>query len=205
MVNIILMSYKRLTQAELNTFATTVSQKMSDNVQFAPFKSYVDELKATNYEFAVALANAKRGSQEQVAVKNDCLATVIRCLDRLAYEINGLADGDTKIGLASGFDVVKLTSNAASEVTTPTNLVVKNAEQTGVLKLTYTGNPSAVTYGIEYQIKGEEVWKNGTYSTSQNALLSDLPSGATVFVKIRALGRKQMKSDWTDAVSTVVV
>jgi hypothetical protein len=50
MINIILMSYKRLTQAELNTFATTVSQKMTDNVQFAPFKNYVDELKATNYQ-----------------------------------------------------------------------------------------------------------------------------------------------------------
>jgi DNA polymerase/3'-5' exonuclease PolX len=126
-------------------------------------------------------------------------------LDRLAYEVNGLADGDTKIGLASGFDVVKSTASAISEVTTPTNLMVKNADAVGTIKLTWMGNASAVNYGVEYQIKGEDIWKNGTYSTSQSAFLSSLPSGAIVFVKIRALGRKQMKSDWTEAVSTVVV
>jgi hypothetical protein len=203
--NIILLSYKRLSQAELNTFATTVGQKMTDNVQFAPFKNYVEELKATNYLFAVALANAKRGSQEQVAVKNDCLTTVIRCLDRLAHEVNGLADGDTKIGLASGFDVVKSTPTVVTDISMPTNLTVRNAEATGTLKLTWTGNAAAVNYGIEYQVKGEEIWRNGTYSTSQSALLSGLPSGEVVAVKVRGLGRKQMKSEWTEPVSMIVV
>ena len=48
MINIIVLSYKKLPQADLNTFASTVYQKMTEDAQFVGLKSWVDALKIAN-------------------------------------------------------------------------------------------------------------------------------------------------------------
>ena len=205
MINIIVLSYKRLPQAALNSFASTVYQKMTDDAQFVGLKSWVDALKIANDEFTTALANALRGNEAQTIAKNKCWDVVIKCLDKLAYEVNGLADGDEEIAKAAGFDVRKAPKEI-KEVAIPTNLVALNLnDKTGAVSLSWNCDSTGVVqYAVEYQIQGETTWHNGTYSTSKSVVLMGIEPRSFLLVKIRSLGRKELKSDWTPPVGVLV-
>ena len=205
MINIIVLSYKKLPQAGLNTFASTVSQKMTDDTRFVALKPSVDALKIANDEFTTALANAFRGSEAQTIAKNKCWDVVIKCLDRVAYEVNGVADGNEDIAKAAGFDVKKAPKEV-KEVAIPTNLVALNiVDKTGAVSLSWDCDTTGVIqYAVEYQIQGEETWRNGTYCSSRSVVLTGFEPRSFILVKTRSMGRKELKSDWTPPVGVLV-
>ena len=205
MLNIIVLSYKKLPQADLNTFASTVYQKMTDDAQFVGLKSWVDALKIANDEFTTALANALRGSEAQTNAKNKCWDVVIKCLDRVAYEVNGVANGNDEIAKAAGF-AVKKASKEVKEVAIPTNLVALNlVDKTGAVSLSWKCDTTGVIqYAVEYQIQGEETWHNGTYCSSKSVVLTGLEPRSFILVRTRSMGRKELKSDWTQPVGVLV-
>ena len=205
MINIIVLSYKKLPQADLNTFASTVYQKMTEDAQFVGLKPWVDALKIANDEFTIALANALRGSEAQTNAKNKCWDVVIKCLDRVAYEVNGVANGDEEIAKNAGFDVRKA-SKEIKEVAIPTNLVALNlVDKTGAVSLSWKCDTTGVIqYAVEYQIQGEEKWHNGTYCTSKSVVLTGFEPRSFILVRTRSMGRKELKSDWTQPVGVVV-
>lgn len=205
MINIIVLSYKKLPQAGLNTFASTVYQKMTEDAQFVGLKTWVDALKIANDEFTTALANAFRGNEAQTIAKNKCWDVVIQCLDKLAYEVNGVANGNEEIAKDAGFDVRKAPKEV-KEVAMPTNLVALNLnDKTGAVSLSWKCDSTGVVqYAVEYQIQGEETWRNGTYSTSKSVVLTGIEPRSFILVKTRSMGRKELKSDWTQPVGVLV-
>jgi uncharacterized protein (UPF0335 family) len=204
MKNIVLLSYKKMAQAELNTFASTVYQKMIDDAQFSAQKNSVLELKAVNDAFAVAIANAYRGSQAQTIAKNECLSTVVDRLDRLAYEVNLLANDDENVVKASGFDV-RSNSTVVRELTTPTNLSAVNVPEKGAIKFAWAGSAAAINYAIEMQGSDTTVWKNGTYSTSQSVVVTGLEVGKNYAFRVCGLATRGRKSGWSDPVTVMVI
>ena len=204
MKSIVSMSYKRMPQTEVNSFASTVYQRMTDDAQFKSLKPQVDQLKVLNTAFEVALANAAFGGTDRTRAKNDCFEALLNQLDNIAVAVNTLANGHDLVAMAAGFDV-RRAPKPVNELSTPSGLMVENAPRTGAIKARWSVDPAVVNYAIEHQVKGATEWKNGTYSTSREAVLSGFPSGSYVMIKICGLGRKGLKSDWTEPVGVWVI
>lgn len=204
MKNIILLSFKRMTQKDANSFASSITQRMTDDTQFADLKPMVEVVKVLNEAFTVAFANAVHGGTDRTRVKNDCFDALITKLDELAQEVERKAKGDENIALSAGFDIRK-PAKPIQDLSTPAGLSVENAPRTGAIKLRWESNPAVVNYAIEHQVKGEETWKNGTYSTSSDAVLSGFSSGSYAMVRICGLGRKGLKTEWTEPVGVWVI
>jgi hypothetical protein len=204
MKNVVLKTYKKKSQTVLNSFAFSVQQLMAADPQFASLKLDIDALKMENDAFALALANAVRGGEAQRDLKNDAYAAVIERLDQLAHGVNGIANGDVRVGRAAGFDVIS-EPKSIDFVSVPTNFKAKNVDdRMGVVKMKWDSDSSVVNYGIEYQVKGETEWQNGTYSTASTMFLSGLPTGVYINFRVYALGRKGLKSDYTEPATVLV-
>jgi hypothetical protein len=197
-------AFKKMQQAKLSTFSNTIGMRMSEDVQFSSFKTDVDALKALNDALSIALSNAADGGKSLTVIKDRCLVAVIEKLDQLANDVERFADGDEVIIMAAGFEV-RAAPVEIKEISTPTNLTVINAPRTGEIKACWENQYGVVNYGILYQLQGETEWKNGTYSTTREVILSGFVPGSIVNVKIYAMGRRGLKSDNTEPVSVMVI
>ena len=206
MKDIVSRAYRRLPHADANSFGTTLYLKMSDNALFTALKPMVDELKVANDNLSAAIADAKAGGKTSTIVKKESFETVIDKMDELAIEVNRIAKGDEKIVLTSGFEVRTTASRSSIDsLDMPTNLKAEDISgKKGQAKITFKRDPNAVSTALEYQVQGEEMWQNGTYSTSGSAILSGLPSGKYISVRVYSTGRKGLKSDTTEAVTVLV-
>ena len=206
MKDIVSRAYRRLPHAEANSFGTTLYLKMSDNALFTSLKPMVDELKVANDILDVAIANAKEGGKASTIAKREKFDIVIDQMDELAIEVNRIAKGDEKIVLAAGFEVRTTASRSSIDsLEAPTNLKAEDMpSKKGQAKISFKKDPNAVNTALEHQVQGEETWLNGTYTTTNSAVLTGLPSGKYVSVRIYSLGRKGLKSDTTEAVTVLV-
>jgi hypothetical protein len=75
----------------------------------------------------------------------------------------------------------------------------------GAIKASWKEQAGAINYGILYQVDGETEWRNGTYTTSKEVVLSGFKSGTIVWIKVYAMGTREIKSDASDPVSVTVI
>jgi hypothetical protein len=198
-------AYKRKSQAEGSSICFIVYQSMSTDPQFAPYKDKVDDMKTRRDAYEVANAKAVNGGSILIGQKNTAFDFFIEQMDKVADDVEMLADGDSSIAQAAGFPIVKA-AEAVTDLSMPKGLEVVNAERTGAIKLTWKPDPSAINYGIETQVEGSAVWQNGTYSTSsRNNILTGYTSGAYLLVRIYSIGRRGLKSEATDPVRVLVI
>jgi hypothetical protein len=197
-------SFNRMPQAKLTNFSSTVYMRMSEDPQFVGFKNSIDELKVLNEALSVALSNAADGGKALTVIKDRCLEAVVNRLGYLANDVEELAKGDEVIVLAAGFEV-RLAPTPIKDISIPSNLTVVNAPRSGEIKASWKTQYGVVNFGILYQIQGETEWRNGTYSTSKEVILSGFNPGTVVSVKIYAIGNRGLKSDATEPVSVMVI
>jgi hypothetical protein len=191
-------------QAKLSTFSDAIYTRMSENQMFIEFKASVDELKTLNEALSVAMSNALDGGKSNTIIKDRCLETVKDKLNDLADDVDRLANNDEVIIMAAGFEV-RPDPVEIKDISTPTNLTIINAPKTGEVKVSWKREYGVVNYGILYQLHGETEWRNGTYSTTREVILSGFAPGSIVNVKIYAMGRRGLKSDATEPVSVMVI
>lgn len=89
----------------------------------------------------------------------------------------------------------------------PTGLKAEDVRgRKGFAKVGWDNDPDAVSTAVMWQVQGEAdaPWQNGTYSTANTTLVSDLPSGKYIAIKIYSTGRKGLKSDMTEPVIVLV-
>jgi hypothetical protein len=198
-------AYKRVPQAIGSSKGFDAYQNMKDNPLFVTCQSDVDELKVKRDLYEVANAKAANGGKLLTVEKNKCYDTFIAQMDKVADKVEELADGDEDIATAAGFDTVK-EAKSVTDLSKPKGLIVVNAERSGEAKVMWDPQANVVTYAIEYQLPGETIWRNGTYSTnSRNTIISGLPIEGVTLFRICALGRKGLKSEWTEPVGLRVI
>ena len=198
-------AYKNPPQAVGSSKGFDVYQNMKDNPLFVTCQSDVDELKVKRDLYEVANAKAANGGKLLTVEKNKCYEAFIAQMDKVADKVEELADGDEDIATAAGFDTIKA-RKSITDLSMPKGLIVVNAERSGEAKVMWETQPNVVTFAIEYQLPGETVWHNGTYSTnSRNTIISGLPVEGITLFRICALGRKGLKSEWTEPVGLRVI
>jgi hypothetical protein len=202
----ILRTWRRKTQAEGNSFANNIYQRVFENDDFAGEQASIIELKVRNSTFEAADAKALLGGTDRTAARNKCYAALMDQLDVIADAIEYRAKGDTTIPEAAGFETPSVSSSQpVTFLEVPTILKVEDIQgRKGAVKITLKKDPNAVNYAFMTQAEGETEWQNGTYRTSVKSILTDLPSGKYVAIKAFNIGRNGLKSEPTEAVTVLV-
>lgn len=204
MKRIISYAFKRLPQSKISTFTATVTSRMLNDDRFVAFKTDVNVLKGLNEAFVNALANAADGGRELTAIKSAAMQQVIDQLEDVALDVERFANGDKIIAMAAGFEVYA-EPTPINVLLKPVGLTAINEPRTGAFKLSWESVDGAVNYGVEYQIVGETTWQNGTYSTKKDVVMTGFGVGTFLKLKVRALGRKGLASDFSEPTSIVVI
>ena len=203
----ILRTYKTGPQEKGYSLGSNVYQRMNNNAQFANEQLLIDVLKIRKEALEIAKGEASSGDTIKIGIKNVCYKAFIAQLDKVADAVEIKADGDTKIAQDAGFETVSTTKRSIDFLETPTGLVAADVRgRKGFIKVGWDNDPDSVTTAVLFHVLGEEdaPWQNGTYSTASSTLLSGLPSGKYVAVKIYSMGRKGLKSDVTEPVTVLV-
>ena len=74
-----------------------------------------------------------------------------------------------------------------------------NGIKSGDVRILIEPIKGAINYAIEQSIDGGTTWTNGKYSTSSRIHLAGYQAGTNVRFRVRALGRKDRKSDMSEA------
>ncbi len=199
----IVLSFKRLTQPELTTFTNNVIQKMTTDSQFSGLKPQVDALKTTYEQFMIAYANAAQGGKDRVKEKNTRLDALIEQLTTVARYIELLPNSTDETAEMAGFEVRK-PKKPINELAVPTKFKVVNEERHGSLRFSWDAVGGAVNYAIEYLVKGKDQWQNGIYSTSKDIIYPGFTPGDFIEFHVKAIGRKEITSDWSETVGIYV-
>ena len=198
-------AYKRVPQPVGSSKGFNVYQNMKDNPLFVTCQSEVDELKVQRDLYEVANAKAANGGKLLTVEKKKCYESFMAQMDKVADKVEEQADGDEDVATAAGFDTVK-EAKSITDLSMPKGLTVVNAERSNEAKVMWEPQPNALTFAIEFQRPGETVWQNGTYSTnSRGTIISGLPVEGITLFRICALGRKGIKSEWTEPVGLRVI
>ncbi len=207
----ILLSHKQLGQNELKIRAELHIFKMDQNPTYVAVQPLVTTLKGLTDVYSTALSNAADGGKENTKAKNrakkeleDFITKLTKTIELQANEL--LEGDDEEFATGGGFVVQEAsTKKNLTFLAKPTNLsAIDLLELAGGVKINWKKNEDTISCGIEYKEKADEPWKNGTFSTSNSALLTGLPSGKYITIRIYGIGRKGLKSDPTEAVTVLV-
>jgi hypothetical protein len=197
------LTFKRMKESELVTFTSVVIQKTTSDARYGFVRAEVDTLK-TNYDaYIVAIANATLGGSDRYAIKKACYEQVIKLLTIIGRLVEIKADGDDSFIKDSGFET-RASPSAIKSISTPFNLLVKNEDEEGVVRLTWKGASEALNFGIEYRTGDDQPWKNGSYTAAHDFVFKNMPQGARLECRVRGIGTNDMMSPWSVPASVYV-
>lgn len=203
MKSVIVLSYKKLPQADLAVFASNVVFKMTNAPLFVSLKNSVDELKIHAESFRVALAEMVNGGKLNTLNKNESLARLLSQMDVVAKQVDLLSEGSEAVVLAAGFEVRK-TPVSISEIAPPTNLKATNIPQTGKVDLSWDPVPGSTNFLINQRKKGEAEWRTGESPTAASYTVTGIPADTRMEFKVMTKTTKAIASDWSAVVEVMV-
>ncbi len=201
------LAFKKLPDGELVSFSNTVFQRMTADAQYITLKTYYDDLQPKTTAFTSAIANAILGGTDRRDAKNDCREIIIKQLVIVARQVEILADDNERIISDAGYVARKTNKSDKApikEIAVPKDLLVKNLDKSGAVKLTWEKVANALNYAIQHKKKEETAWKNGNYNSKSEFVFNDLEADSRYEFQICSLGPDSLKSDWTLPVGIMV-
>lgn len=197
MRNYVSRAFKSLPQSEILVFANNVIQKMTDDAQFVAFKAAVDALELIRKGYGDALTAANTKDPVLIILKNNKRKELDERLDDVADLVNGLAKGDKAIILSAGYSYIA-EAKQITELLAPTGLKVVNVQdQPGKIKVSWDEVKGTNNYAVEMRVKGEEMWVSCAFPSARSVVVKDLKLGSNVEFHVRALGTRNLVSDWS--------
>lgn len=201
-----LIGFARMKDDELLVMATTVIGAMTGNSNFTTPVPALADVQLLLDDFSVKLAAArKRGSPEDTALKEESRSPLIAALQKLAYYVNGEADGQLSVLLSSGFP----TTAPASSTLVPLavdGIKVSDGRQSGQARLDFTLQRKVLLYEYCYRkiAVPEELWSERLVTTaSRGNIIAPLKVGEWYEFKVRAVNN-QGAGDWSQTASILV-
>lgn len=196
---IALNDFGNLSDAKLAARADSVSKGMTGNAYFPNPSVILKDLDDQTAAFNAAIPAKGTNSPELAAIKNNLKATVVSTLTSLCAYVNSIALGDRVILLTSGF-------NISSDVPTPTD--VTKPEQVSVSRGAFDGTAvascksqkAAVLYEAQCRTGEGEFGKAFNSTKSNGITCSGLTPGLVYEFQVRACGRNDKKSEWSNGV-----
>ncbi|HTD68558.1 MAG TPA: fibronectin type III domain-containing protein [Candidatus Limnocylindria bacterium] len=193
------LSFARLPDAGLNSFAETVVQKMTGNPAFATPLVSLANITAAQTAFANAINAAMQGGKQATAAKNAARESLLGLLRQEATYVQSLASESLPMLLSSGFEATS-TNRAQVPLSKP---MVERVENPGSTQLGLRLQPVCTARAYEVRVShGANGWQAvGVFTYSRPILIENLTPGTTYSVQARAVGGSTGYSDWSDPVS----
>ena len=112
---------------------------------------------------------------------------VINILASLGAGVEQIAEGETTVVLASGFDL-QAERAAVGPLVAPENLRLSIADMDGELKARWNKVRGGRSYVVEYSLEGSGAWIHAGVSTKVSFTLTGLESGKKYRIRVRAIG-----------------
>lgn len=206
MKNKVALKFKRLRQDALLVFCQQVLANLQGNTQFDKIKEIVDgELATAVTTYDEGLKARASGSHAKVAEKNEAKVALLSIMDRVALEVDLIANGDKALILEAGFEVRKHPVRHKGQVGIITDLTAVRTEFPNEAMVKWSKVDAADKYALEYSSDLGKTWHNGTYSSGKRIRMKDLPSRSDIMIRVRGLGAAGKKGPWSEPVSVFVV
>ena len=192
----LILDYAKLSDAALSIKAVNVKNSLTGNVNFPTTNPSLADFTALQEAFDVALSKTLSADRIQIALKNQDRAALLAGMRQLALDIDAQANGDKAKLLSSGLDLASI-GDTASSISVPTEFRILDGVNAGELKFVCKRVINAVSYLYEYtdEIPTEETnWKVQPAS-SRELTVRGLRSGARIYGRIKAIGRKGQEAN----------
>ncbi len=196
----ILLSFKRLLDAELLKFAREVVSLMKGNAKYTDEQSQVTAVEAQIEVFQVASTKAADGTTAFINDSNtqreDLLAKLVVLAKLLEVHTTEGQAFFTEAGFVVRQKPVKSDAPLRMPVIEDVLRDVKSGSIRGMLK----DFPKGVRQiAVEFSEDNGITWRNGTYSTGKRFKLEGLVPRQDYLVRVRYVGTFQRMSDWSEA------
>jgi hypothetical protein len=200
----VVLRLARRSAMEMVAFGYFIHDEMSLNAAIFPnppilmkdLKTHVDELMTAEVATQKRIpANYTLRDQKRTVVELD--------VNQLADYVDTVSKGNVLIIQQAGMESRKQPQKL-TELDDPMILGVENSSPEK-LTIRYSKIDRATNYVFEHTDDlASGVWKNGIYATTTKATITGLTSGKEYWVRVRALGTNEVKSDWSDPIAKIV-
>jgi hypothetical protein len=203
-------AYNSLINADLSYFSENVVNATFKVKTYEAIALAADELQMKSEIFKNALAAAKFNEETSVITKNNAQKALMEALNQVANGLDYFAYyQEDSVNYIVGASMKAQRGRAAKRSTSNeldppqiTGIIPSNIIPGDVL-VDITKIEGASNYGFEYS-EDNEKWINGQYSSVTTATLK-LPSRKDLWVRARAIGTRNRKSEFGVPVKTFVM
>jgi hypothetical protein len=179
-----------LSEPELLAYGRKVQTKLQEGATFNPLDGKITMLAGAldALDARIKDVDQKETALEQAGAQlEQQRETVINILASLGAGVEHLAEGDTTIVLASGFDV-QAERAPVGPLGAPQNLRVATADQEGQINVRWSKVHGARAYIVECAPESGGEWKQAGVITKASFTLTGLESGKKYRVRVCAVG-----------------
>lgn len=203
---VIIKSYEKLSDANLNTRAETIVNSLTDNPNFPLTSPPLPEF-ATAATLYNTRLNASISSRARVDIilKNDARVALLVLMRMLGINIESLSGEDVSKMASSGF-LLSSQGGTVPPIDVPTDFKVRPGKNLGEIILSVKKLNNAIYYIFEYTIgpvTEDSKWISRG-SSSREFTFTNLPRGAEVYCRVAAIGRRGQEV-YSNVLNTIVL
>jgi hypothetical protein len=188
---IILRSFKRYREDELNIKTSVIIQRLTENPHFPSPQPSLEEINQSRIAFVDALVASKTGDKQATLRKKECRSLLEKHLELLALYVNMNCSDNEEIAKSSGFNIKKK-GKPVGILAKPSNLRVVNGPAKGTLIANIDRINRAKSY--IYQITTAPVTETSIWETHiisrKKMVFENLASGKEYAIKVAAVGKE---------------
>jgi hypothetical protein len=188
-----------LSEPELLAFGRNVQTKLNESTTFDTLDSKTSMLGGALdlLDARIKAVDQKETELDQAhAQLDDQRELVINILASLGAGVEQIAEGDTTVVLASGFQV-QAERSPVGPLAAPQNVRATMADIEGQMKVRWNRVRGARAYIVEYMPESGGEWKQAGIVTKVNFTLTGLESGKRYRVRVCAVGASG-QGPWSD-------
>lgn len=199
--------YRRARQSALATFAESVLNRTQSNPAYQTLQPQVETLAVSLTTYRNALAAAQNHGRAEISAKNLARTDLRRRLHALAGALETLAADDPQLIFDAGFSTKQSTTVRLLQLPKPSILRAFSTGKKGEIRVQVEDETpgSTLLYALEYSLSRDGGWQNGAYHNHLQFTVGDLPRADELWIRIRCLGRKGLKSEWSEPMSVSVL
>lgn len=202
-------SWRSLRQDALSAYAENVLDKTNGQPPYQPLHALLTTLSNLHKTYNECLAKAMGRDRAAVAYKDEIKSQLYNALDEVATGLEMNAKGEEMYVLNAGMEIHKRRTSHTGTLLPPEELTARSNGLTGQAQLNFKcprqQRRQVETFAVEWRTTGQAEWKNGTYRNAKRIVINGLPERTDVEFRVRCLGTRGRKSDWSEVATAFVV
>ena len=186
-------SFRRYSDANLQTKTQVVIKGHTDNPHFTTPTPYMEEVSAALLDFNIAITAAANGDRYKISERNEARKKLVNLLERLAGYDMMISGGNATILASGGFDLEK--EDRSREVVPPKTIKLTSGPGAGEVIVKVSGAKAVKVYYFEYtedpQTDRSE-WVT-RLDTKGKHLLKELQSSKKYHIRVSVIGKGGVK------------